>query len=541
MIKNLLWLCFVPFLFFSCQQENKYPRVIVLGLDGMRPDGIENAYTPNLHRLIQEGTSTMNGRAVYPTSSGANWSSMVLGAGPDQHGIDRNDWLLENRNILPVYEKPNGYFPSVFDVLKNKYPDLRCSAVLDWYPVAHYFDSTIPDTIIDTDSTAEVIDNILAEVLEIDAKFIFTQIDQMDYAGHSTGYGSEAYLKDAEELDKEIGRLIEGLKENELYEDTYILVISDHGGIGKGHGNKTMEEYEVPFIIRGPGVMQGKSTTEPVMPYDIAATVVSVFNCEIPPFWIGTNVESAFGKHPELLSDFAPRPQIHVDSVNEQFSFVSCLVKNGEFDIKYKMSNDINDPWVNYKEQLILPHGDTLFTCVVPEEKLMKNPFYSKPYLNHKGINSVVTLKNEPSDKYKANGAKSLTDGFIAKSATFSEYEWLGFQENDLIATFDFQKEKDINSIEVRCIENINSWIFLPKSVVVSISENGKGFKEVIKFEIPDKMNIKDVEVNSWELELEDIHTRFLKVNIEKFGTLPEWHSGAGKQAWLFVDEIIMK
>jgi len=539
-MRRLFWIPLLIIIVNACQQGNKYPRVIVLGLDGMRPDGIENAYTPNLHRLIHEGTSTMNGRAVYPTSSGANWSSMVLGAGPDQHGIDRNDWLLENRNILPIYEKPNGYFPSVFDVLKIKHPEIRCSAVLDWYPVAHYFDSTILDTIIDTDSTAEVINNILAEVLEKDARFVFTQIDKMDYAGHSTGYGSEAYLKEAEELDKEIGRLIEGLEENELYEDTYILVISDHGGIGKGHGNKTMEEYKVPFIIRGPGVMQGKSTAEPVMPYDIAATVASIFNCEIPPYWIGTNVESAFGKHPELLSEFVPRPQIHVDSVNEQFSFISCLVKNGEFDIKYKMSKKIKGPWLNYKEQLLLRHGDTLFACITPEDILLRNPFYTKSYIKHKGLNSNVSLKYQPSEKYNANGAVSLTDGFVSKSATFSEEEWLGFQENNLVAFIDFQKEIDIHNIEVRCIQNINSWIFLPKSIVVSVSENGKKFREVKQFEIPDKMNINEVEIKSWEIELDNIHTRFLKVDIEKFGTLPEWHSGEGKQAWLFVDELII-
>jgi len=539
-MKKILWISLIAILFLSCQEENKTPRVIVLGLDGMRPDGIENAATPNLHRLIHEGTSTMNGRAVYPTSSGANWSSMVLGAGPDQHGIDRNDWQLENRNISPVYEKSNGYFLSVFDVLKSNYPEMRCSAVLDWYPVAHYFDSTIPDTIIDTDGTAEVIDNVLAEIIERDARFVFTQIDQMDYAGHGTGYGSESYYREAELLDKEIGRLIKELEDNNLYEDTYIIALSDHGGIGMGHGNKSMEEYTVPFIIRGPGIMKGKSTNEPIMPFDVAATVVSVFNCDIPPYWIGTNVESAFGKYPELMKDFVPRPQIHIDSISSEYSFVSCIVKNGSCDIKYKQTSKKMESWEIYSEQVRLPHGDTLFACVEPEEKLVQNPYYTKPYVNHKGLNTVVSLKNQPNKKYPANGAKSLTDGFVAKSATFSEEAWLGFQDNNLEAVINFENETDIQSIEVRCIENVKSWIFLPKSITIYNSENGKKFRKIKSFIISDKMNIEEAGIKKWKIDLGDINSKSIKVVIEKYGTLPEWHSGAGKQAWLFVDEIII-
>ncbi len=78
----------------SCDPSPKIPsvkHVLVIGIDGLSPDGILNARTPVLDSLMAHGSATMRARAVLPTSSSSNWASMIMGAGPEQHGITSNN------------------------------------------------------------------------------------------------------------------------------------------------------------------------------------------------------------------------------------------------------------------------------------------------------------------------------------------------------------------------------------------------------------------------------------------------------------------
>ncbi|MYI84231.1 MAG: alkaline phosphatase family protein, partial [Rhodothermaceae bacterium] len=75
-------------------QQSALPpiHIVVVGVDGLSPDGIRQASTPNLDALMEQGASSFSARAVLPTSSSPNWASMINGAGPEQHGIISNAW-----------------------------------------------------------------------------------------------------------------------------------------------------------------------------------------------------------------------------------------------------------------------------------------------------------------------------------------------------------------------------------------------------------------------------------------------------------------
>ena len=60
-------------------------HVIVIGIDGMSPDGIQKAATPTLDSILKVAAYTFTCQAVLPTSSSPNWASMIMGAGPDKH------------------------------------------------------------------------------------------------------------------------------------------------------------------------------------------------------------------------------------------------------------------------------------------------------------------------------------------------------------------------------------------------------------------------------------------------------------------------
>ena len=75
---------------------------------------------------------------------------------------------------------------------------------------------------------------------------------------------------------------------------TIILIVSDHGGKGTGHGGDSMDEFIIPWIMHGPGVDKDINIPLPVYTYDTAATIATIFGLAQPYAWIGRPVLSAF-------------------------------------------------------------------------------------------------------------------------------------------------------------------------------------------------------------------------------------------------------
>ena len=90
--------------------------------------------------------------------------------------------------------------------------------------------------------------------------------------------------------------IVEATKRAGIYDETVFVLTSDHGGKDKGHGGKTLLEMESPFIICGKGIRRGHEIMEPMMQYDVAATVAYVLGLEQPQVWTGRPMLSAFGK-----------------------------------------------------------------------------------------------------------------------------------------------------------------------------------------------------------------------------------------------------
>ena len=82
--------------------------------------------------------------------------------------------------------------------------------------------------------------------------------DNPDHVGHQAGHNTPEYYAKLKELDGYVGRIVDAIKEAGIYENSIIIVTADHGGINKGHGGKTMEEMETPFIIAGKNIRRGE-------------------------------------------------------------------------------------------------------------------------------------------------------------------------------------------------------------------------------------------------------------------------------------------
>jgi len=90
------------------------------------------------------------------------------------------------------------------------------------------------------------------------------------------------------------GLIYHGLPTSQGLKATFVLVTSDHGGVGKGHGKASMAEIEIPWILWGPGVAKGRKLEDPVNTYDTVATIAHAFGLRTPKEWIARPVVEAF-------------------------------------------------------------------------------------------------------------------------------------------------------------------------------------------------------------------------------------------------------
>src|ERR1043166_4879415 len=122
-------------------------HLVVVGCDGMSPDGVLKAKSPVMHRLMKEGAWSLHARGVMPTSSSPNWASMIMGAGPEQHGVTSNDWQPDKFDITPIATGSGGIFPTIFGVLREQQPGAIMGVFHDWNDFGRLFERKAVDVI----------------------------------------------------------------------------------------------------------------------------------------------------------------------------------------------------------------------------------------------------------------------------------------------------------------------------------------------------------------------------------------------------------
>ena len=115
---------------------------------------------------------------------------------------------------------------------------------------------------------------------------------------------------------------------------------------------------------------------------------------------------------------------------------------------------------------------------------------------------------------------------------------WHGFQGEDLDAVVDLGSVIEVHDLRVGFLRDQNSWVFPPREVEFSLSQDGEDFDSVGAIEVAPVTLGEDISVGDAAVRLEGIRARYVRVRAWNFGELPAWHSGSGEKAWLFVDEI---
>jgi predicted AlkP superfamily pyrophosphatase or phosphodiesterase len=269
-------------------------HVYVIGIDGMSSEGLHRANTPNMDKLMENGALCDPVRTVLPSSSAPNWASMLMGAGPEIHGITSNDWRLEKHDLEPVVTDEYGYFPTVLSVICAQRPEMKTGMLYHWGGFEHLFETALPSVYKRFPDEIETTAAIAEYIKKEKPGFIFSQLDHVDAAGHRFGHMSQEYLGSIARADTLAGIIMNAINEAGIENETLIFVVSDHGGINKGHGGTNPKEVTVPFILSGAGVRKNFHVPTEVYMYDVAPTIVFALGLKAPYAWRGKAIECAF-------------------------------------------------------------------------------------------------------------------------------------------------------------------------------------------------------------------------------------------------------
>ncbi|MBK8026959.1 MAG: alkaline phosphatase family protein [Chloroflexi bacterium] len=272
-------------------QENPPPPpeyILLISLDGARPDAIQQVDTPNLDTLAARGSSTLSALTVSPSVTIPAHTSMLTGLDVSEHGVVHNDYsdipVGAKTFLLTTHEA--GY-PTAIVAGKEKLVQFR-----QHDDIPFVFARSGDASVVDAATT----------LLDDGYRVLLVHFPNPDYFGHLLGWMSRPYLWELENTDFQVGRLLDWYEANHVLDETLIVVTADHGGHGFGHGEDTPEDRLIPWIAAGPGIKANYTIQEPVSVADSAHTILYALDLERP--------ESTVGKIPlEIFIDPVPLPE----------------------------------------------------------------------------------------------------------------------------------------------------------------------------------------------------------------------------------------
>uniref|UniRef100_A0A7I4YJX1 Bis(5'-adenosyl)-triphosphatase n=1 Tax=Haemonchus contortus TaxID=6289 RepID=A0A7I4YJX1_HAECO len=235
---------------------SRFPKVLLISMDGLRYDSISGYTVPNLHRWATQNTWFLRGmRPQYMTMTSTNYMGMVTGLHAESHGIVSNAfydidkesgtadffdyWNYTERPGMNGNARKRSWYTGEPIWITNERASLeRHSACIQW-PMC---DATFPDGWAPTylsswtkyQDSREWMDDV-DEIIKLftrnmdPANFVAWYIDEPDRTLHKHGFYDGKYIKILAELDKVFGYLIAQMRRYHLIDEINIILAADHG------------------------------------------------------------------------------------------------------------------------------------------------------------------------------------------------------------------------------------------------------------------------------------------------------------------------
>lgn len=266
-------------------------HVLIVSIDGLRPDAIAAFRAPTLQRLIAEGSYTLSARTILPSKTLPSHTSMLTGEPPERHGILWNTAFEDAPGTIEIptifgVARARGYTTAAF-FSKSKFSHLQRQGTLDY--------SQAPGGWFGRWTAARTLDDVERHLPTDKPNLLFVHLPDPDTAGHSSGWMSASYGRGVLRADAAVARLLQAADATYGVGRYTIIVTADHGGHGHDHGSNDPLDVTIPWIAWGRGVVKGQLPADSVSTMDTASTALFLLGVDQPAAWACAPVRSAFG------------------------------------------------------------------------------------------------------------------------------------------------------------------------------------------------------------------------------------------------------
>ncbi|MFQ5611414.1 MAG: alkaline phosphatase family protein [Anaerolineae bacterium] len=262
-------------------------HVLIISIDGLRPDALDRAQTPVLDSLRAQGVYCPFAQTIKISVTLPSHASMLGGMVPEKHGIL---WGL------PYIGWPGMNGPTLFNVAHEA--GLSTAMVFGKEKLNYLVLSNSVDKLFGVDAHDPEVKERAVEFIQAGLPDVmFVHFPDTDRVGHEYGWMSDNQLHAVTYVDGLIGDILAALEGGGYLESTLLIVTSDHGGHGFGHGDDSPVDRTIPWLAVGPGVPRGEILYRPINTYDTAATVLHALELPIPEIWDGQPVLEIFRRN----------------------------------------------------------------------------------------------------------------------------------------------------------------------------------------------------------------------------------------------------
>ena len=223
------------------------------------------------------------------------------------------------------------------------------------------------------------------------------------------------------------------------------------------------------------------------------------------------------------------------------------------FDIRYeldgaglRLSNRENKPmWYRVDSHLPLPYTQPVPISTDTRIRAWRGDERGEPvgrildldFHHHAAFGKKVEWLDPPHPNYQLGGASALSNGLLGHPKRYGDGEWLGWWGKDVELSVDLEELLPIQSLHLRFFQSRGQWIYLPREVELFFSEDGKMYQSIGSKPVPQT----DGTVLDLEIAFPEKVARYWKLHISRFGIIPEGMEAAGNEAWVFLDEWILR
>lgn len=264
-------------------------HVIVVSIDGLRPDAIQRFKAPILTRLMHEGRYSLTAQTINLSLTLPSHTSMLTGVDSDQHGVTWNSNKTATRGFVRVptvfgLARGAGFTTAAF-FSKTKFEHLEVPSTLDY--------ARAPKRGPMPWSSAHTLSLVQQHLKANNPNLLFVHFADADFAGHTFGWMGHTYGMAVRDIDRALTSLLASADERFGAGGYTLIVTADHGGHGQTHGTTDKVDTTIPWIVWGAGVTAG-DTLSGLRTMDTAATVMWMLGVDAPSNWVGRPVTAAF-------------------------------------------------------------------------------------------------------------------------------------------------------------------------------------------------------------------------------------------------------